>query len=142
MKKQPDYLVIVSVCEGEPTGTPEIVKFADFEHWQREASEVTGGNCGYKVLAEIAGEDYQTVSKTVSDCNSKKCSYFTHYQVFFKISDENPHQLAHEAFHSAEDRCEIAQKQHSDYVEKHGYAGSQAESLERSAAYWERKICA
>ena len=142
MNSEPKFLVVIAGVEGMPFGTPEVVKFDDYEELQRRASDATGGAGGYRVLAEIA-EDFQTVSKTVSDCDAKKCAFYTHYQLYYQPSDEFPHQLQHEAFHQAEAECEAAQNRYLAFIDDPANADRVIpEHLENRAAYCERRICA
>lgn len=140
--KIPKFLLVVTEVEGEAIGTPEVIAFEDFQGLQQKASDATAGNGGYQVLAEITN-DYQVTSKTVSDCDNKQCTYYTHYLVYYQPTDEFPYQYQHEAFHAAEDKCEAAQKRYIQWIEDNeGNNEPIPEHLEWTAGRWERAVCA
>ena len=140
MNSKPKYLLIITTSEGTAFGRPEVINPEDFNLFQAAAFKESGGLGGARILAEI-GEDYQVVSKTVSECDRKVCTYYHHYLVFY--TPESGEQLVHEAFHAAESRCEIAQKRYIEFLENPDRQGRAVpEHLEKQAKYWENKICA
>lgn len=142
MNQPPFYLLIVAIVEGDPDGAPRVIKAEEFDALQSHADEVTGGNGGFQILAEIT-EDYQVISKTVSACDNKTCTYYNHYQLYFQPSEDFPVQFSHEAFHAAEQRCELAQKALIAFLENPVNAGKEApEHLTRQADHWEKAVCA
>lgn len=75
-----------------------------------------------------------------AECREKACSYWTHYLVHHDTERNGP-RLEHASYHAAEKQCEQAQQRVMDWYDAHE-SGPLPGTLERLAAYYERKCCA
>lgn len=140
--KNPKFLLVATRVDSVVMGTPRVVSLDEFQGLNQKASDATEGIGEWVILAEIS-DDLQVVSKTVSGCDNKICTYYTHYLVYYKPTEEFPVQLQHEAYHAAEEKCEAAQNRYIKWMEDHeGNSKPIPEGLEHQAARWERMVCA
>lgn len=79
-------------------------------------------------------------------CEAEECSYFTHYLRNY-YPTEGQEKLDHLGFHGAEEQCNLIQRRCQEWMDAHPVTPESPwvplpASLERQAAYWERKVCA
>src|SRR5262245_21710843 len=78
-----------------------------------------------------------------TECAEQNCTYQRHYLCYHDPSINGP-KLEHAAYHHAEARCEEAQKAQIAWMDDHKDQPKAKEPLrlEKTARYWENKICA
>lgn len=104
--------------------------------------------CGY--LLEIIEEQDRRISALEGsaivqpeDCAAQTCDYYRHYLCYYDPAVNGP-KLEHAAYHCAANRCEEAQNAHIKWMQDHADQSNAKEPphLDRTARYWENRICA